>query len=72
VVERIDDGAEVVDECFSWASDQEEAGSEPPHGVVGEEVSRLSIEKPTLLALFFLDLCLMFSSLSEWLELIVP
>jgi hypothetical protein len=45
----------IVNVGFSWAGDQEESGSQPPHGGILEKSTRLIIKKPVLFAaLFFL------------------
>ena len=49
-VEAGDDGAQVVDEGFAGPGDEEEAGGQPPHGVVGEEAARFGVEEPGLFA----------------------
>lgn len=43
-VERVDYGAEVVNEGFSWADGEEESASEEPHVSIGEEAAEFRVE----------------------------
>ena len=52
-VQRGDDGAEIVDEGFARAGNEEEAAGQEPHRVVAEEAARFGVEEPGLLALVF-------------------
>ena len=47
--ESWDNGAEVIDECFTGAGEEEEATREEPHGAVGEEIVGFVVEEPALL-----------------------
>ena len=52
-----DDGAEVVDVGFAWASEEEEAGGQKPHGAVCKEGVSCVVEEPGFLpseAFFFI------------------